>query len=129
MAEGESAILPASASAVARLSSCNRLRSAMSKRSSFLFMPFGRPSAPVIGINEAVRSRKKRGGRAIFAAVNDFSWGGKMLSFRTAFAALLLAGTGAALAQNGPAPGPAPAPAAGAPQPPPDIGVTRDEVR
>ncbi|MEA3032912.1 MAG: hypothetical protein QOH86_928, partial [Sphingomonadales bacterium] len=52
-----------------------------------------------------------------------------MLSFRTAFAALLLAGTGAALAQNGPAPGPAPAPAAGAPQPPPDIAVTKDEIR
>jgi hypothetical protein len=52
-----------------------------------------------------------------------------MLSFRTAFAALLLVGTGGALAQNGPAPGPPPIPAAGAPQPPPDIAVTQDEIR
>jgi hypothetical protein len=50
-----------------------------------------------------------------------------MLSFRTAFAAMLLAGTGAALAQDGPAP--APAPMAGAPQPPPDIAVTSEEAR
>jgi hypothetical protein len=48
-----------------------------------------------------------------------------MLSFRTAFAVLLLAGTGTASAQTEPAP----APAAAAPQPPPDLAVTREEVR
>jgi hypothetical protein len=48
-----------------------------------------------------------------------------MLSFRTAFAALLLAGAASAFAQTGPAP----APPAGAPQPPPDVVVGRDEIR
>src|SRR3954454_25212202 len=52
-----------------------------------------------------------------------------MLSFRTAFAAVLLAGTGGAFAQTGPAPGPAATPVAGAPQPPPDIAITSDEAR
>src|SRR3954471_22181807 len=52
-----------------------------------------------------------------------------MLSFRTAFAAVLLAGTGGAFAQTGPAPGPAATPVAGAPQPPPDIAITKDEIR
>src|SRR4051812_17308169 len=125
MAEAESGTSRASASAVARLSAWSRFSKAASKRSIFLFMPSSAPSAPISGTERREKSRKKRARRTIIAATHFVLQGGKMLSFRTAFAALLLTGTSGALAQIGPAP----APPAGAPQPPPDIAVTRDEVR